>query len=204
MQAFVVLALASALSVASAPSLAETKAPAEAERPVPRPAAKKPLGEQTMDELYATLANASDAAQGKAAEQEIQRRWWRSDSATIDLLMGWAQESLVAKDYGRALDFLDSVVMLKPGYAEGWNRRATIYYLVDDYGKALADLEKVLALEPRHFRALAGIGMIFRDIDRKAEALEAFEKAVALDPYLEGDVRNAIKSLTPAVHGKDI
>jgi len=141
---------------------------------------------------------------GKAAEQEIQRRWSRSGSATIDLLMGWSQQSLAAKDFGRALDFLDQVVMLKPDFAEGWNRRATIYYLADDYGKALADLEKVLALEPRHFGALAGIGMIFRDIDRKAEALEAFEKAMALDPYLEDQVKNAIKTLQPAVQGREI
>ncbi len=162
------------------------------------------LGEQTMDQLFATLADPGDEARGKAAEAEIQRRWMQSGSATIDLLMGWTQQSLAAKDYGRALDFLDQVVMLKPDFAEGWNRRATIYYLQDDYGKALSDLEKVLALQPRHFGALAGIGMIFRDIDRKADALAAFEKALALDPYLDPQIKESIRTLTPDVHGKEI
>ncbi|HWJ72766.1 MAG TPA: tetratricopeptide repeat protein [Kaistia sp.] len=175
--------------------------PVATKPPVPL---RKPLAEETMDQLFATLADPADETRAKAAEQEIQRRWTRSGSATIDLLMGWAQQSLAAKDYGRSLDFLDQVVMLKPDFAEGWNRRATIYYLRDDYGKALADLEKVLALEPRHFGALAGIGMIFQDIDRKADALAAFERALALDPYLDPEIKNAIKSLEPDVHGKEI
>lgn len=205
MQAFVVLALAALLPLAAAPAArADPVFTAAAGIGESTAAARKPLGEQTMDELFATLADPADEARGRSAEEEIQRRWSRSGSATIDLLMGWAQESLAAKDYGGALDFLDQVVMLKPDYAEGWNRRATVFYLEDDYGKALADLEKVLTLEPRHFGALAGIGMIFRDIDRKADALAAFEKAIALDPYLDSDIKDAIKSLTPAVHGEEI
>ena len=166
--------------------------------------ARKPLGQMSLDELFATLAAPGDEARSRAAEAEIQRRWAHSGSPTIDLLMGWAQQSLAAKDYGRALDFLDQVVMLKPDYAEGWNRRATIYYLADDYGKALSDLEKVLALQPRHFGALAGIGMIFRDIDRKADSLDAFERALALDPYLDSEIKDTIKTLGQDVRGKEI
>ena len=167
-------------------------------------ASRKPLSQESADELFATLADTRNEARGKAAEAEIQRRWMQSGSPTIDLLMGWTQQSMAAKDYGRALDFLDQVVMLKPDFAEGWNRRATIFYLKDDYGKALSDLEKVLALEPRHFGALAGIGMIFRDIDRKSDSLAAFEKAVALNPYLDAQIKDAIRTLTPDVRGKDI
>lgn len=209
MQAFVVLALVVALPVGVLPATgidsSLLRPVAAASSPdIRAPAARKAIGEQTMDELFATLADPSGEARGKAAEQEIQRRWSRSGSATIDLLMGWAQQSLAAKEYGRALDFLDQVVMLKPDYAEGWNRRATIHYLQDAYGKSLGDLEKVLALEPRHFGALAGLGMIFRDIDRKADALAAFKKAMSLDPYLDDEIKSAIKSMEPDVLGKEI
>ncbi len=184
---------------AEAPFGEGTGKPGEAAAPT-----RKPLGKMTLDELFATLAAPGDEARGRAAEAEIQRRWAHSGSPTIDLLMGWAQQSLAAKDYGRALDFLDQVVMLKPAYAEGWNRRATIHYLEDDYGKALSDLEKVLALQPRHFGALAGIGMIFRDIDRKADSLTAFERALALDPYLDSEIKDTIRTLEPDVRGKEI
>ncbi len=196
------MALVAMLS-AAAPNLAAEPPAATAQSPSPS-LASKPLGEMSMDELFATLADPANDARGRAAEKEIQRRWSRSGSATIDLLMSWAQQSLAAKDYGRALDFLDQVVMLKPDYAEGWNRRATVFYLQDEYGKALSDIEKVLILEPRHFGALAGIGTIFEELDRKADALAAFEKALAIDPYLEDDVRKSIDQLKPDVEGEQI
>ena len=209
MQAFVfrapalaAMALVAMLS-AAAPNLAAEPPAATAQSPSPS-LASKPLGEMSMDELFATLADPANDARGRAAEKEIQRRWSRSGSATIDLLMSWAQQSLAAKEYGRALDFLDQVVMLKPDYAEGWNRRATVFYLQDEYGKALSDIEKVLILEPRHFGALAGIGTIFEELDRKADALAAFEKALAIDPYLEDDVRKSIDQLKPDVEGEQI
>lgn len=209
MQAFVFRAIASAATAlvvmlgAAAPTLAVEPAPPTTQSPSPAPASK-PLGEMSMDELFATLADPANEPRGRAAEKEIQRRWSRSGSATVDLLMSWAQQSLAAKEYGRALDFLDQVVMLKPDYAEGWNRRATVFYLQDEYGKALSDIEKVLALEPRHFGALAGIGTIFEELDRKADALAAFEKALAIDPYLDDDVRKSIDQLKPDVEGEQI
>ena len=196
------MALVAMLS-AAAPNLAAEPPAATAQSPSPS-LASKPLGEMSMDELFATLADPANDARGRAAEKEIQRRWSRSGSATIDLLMSWAQQSLAAKDYGRALDFLDQVVMLKPDYAEGWNRRATVFYLQDEYGKALSDIEKVLILEPRHFGALAGIGTIFEELDRKADALAAFEQALAIDPYLDDDVRKSIDQLKPDVEGEQI
>jgi len=96
------------------------------------------------------------------------------------------------------------VTTLKPDYVEGWNRRATLFFLQDDYGKALSDLEKVLALEPRHFGALAGLGMILNEIDRKKEALLALQKAIAIDPYLDDQVRDTIKTLQPEIDGREI
>lgn len=170
----------------------------------PGPLAPRDVGELTLDELFSQLARPGDDAAGQAAEAEIQRRWGRSGSDTVDLLMQWSAQAVAGKEYNRALDFLDAVTMLKPDYAEGWNRRATLFYLQDDYGKAIADLEKVLALEPRHFGALAGLGLILRDIDRKAEALAALQRALEIDPYLESDVKEAIDELRPEVDGEEI
>jgi tetratricopeptide (TPR) repeat protein len=162
------------------------------------------LGSQSLDQLFVTLATPGDEQAGSAAEAEIQRRWLASGSDTVDLLMQWAAEAVATKNYPRAFDFLDAVVTLKPDFAEGWNRRATLFFLQDDYGKAISDLEKVLALEPRHFGALSGLGMILNEIDRKKDALAALQKALAIDPYLDDQVREAIKSLEPEVSGREI
>jgi len=197
-------AMAASGMAAEAGAVPDSASPVVPDAMAPDAARRPPLGELSMDQLFAALADPADEARGKAAEQEIQRRWTRSGSATIDLLMSWANGAANAKDYGRALDFLDQVVMLKPDYAEGWNRRATVFYMRDDYGKAIADIEKALALEPRHFGALTGLGLILQDIDRKADALAAFEKALAIDPYLDTDIKDAVKALKPEVEGRQI
>ena len=192
MRAFVVSLVA--LAALAVPSLSLAKdAPAPGD-----------LGSQSLEQLFATLGTPGDEQAGSAAEAEIQRRWLLSGSDTVDLLMQWAAEAVATKDYGRAFDFLDAVVTLKPGYAEGWNRRATLFFLQDDYGKALSDLEKVLALEPRHFGALSGLGMILNEIGRKKEALAALQKALVIDPYLDDQVRDTVKSLEPEVAGREI
>ncbi|MCX5580114.1 tetratricopeptide repeat protein [Kaistia terrae] len=157
-----------------------------------------------MDQLFSTLAKPGDDATGKAVESELERRWRDSGSDTIELLMQWATEAIATKNFPRALDYLDAVTTMKPDYVEGWNRRATLFFLQDEYGKALSDLEKVLALEPRHYGALAGLGMILNEIDRKKEALLALKKAIAIDPYLDDQVRDAIKTLEPELDGREI
>lgn len=199
MRAFVIsVAALAALAALALPSFAATDGVVDPLAP------GGDIASQSVEQLFSTLSRPGDEAAGAAAEAEIQRRWMKSGSDTIDLLMQWAAEAIATKDYPRAFDFLDAVITLKPDFAEGWNRRATLFFLQDDYGKALSDLEKVLALEPRHFGALAGLGIILNEIDRKKDALAALQKALAIDPYLDDQVRDAIKELEPQVDGRPI
>ena len=117
--------------------------------------------------------------------------------------MNWAMKAMEAKDYAVALDFLDRVIIMKPDFAEGWNKRATVYFLMDDYSKSIADIGKILALEPRHFGALSGLGMIMREIGEDKRAIEAYQKALAVDPNLEG-VQKALDELQAKAAGKQI
>ena len=89
------------------------------------------------------------------------------------------------KDYDLAIKLLNAVVELKPDYIEGWNRRATIYYLKKDYAHSIADIREVLSREPRHFGALSGLGLILQEIGDDKHALEAYRKVLAIDPHQE-------------------
>ena len=115
---------------------------------------------------------------------EIWRLWQETDNPEVELLMGRAATSMQAQNFGLARLLLDEVVETVPGFAEGWNRRATLLFLMGDHAQSLADIEKVLSLEPRHFGALAGRGRIHVAAERWAEALAAFEAAVAINPFL--------------------
>jgi tetratricopeptide (TPR) repeat protein len=164
--------------------------------------APKSRAEQ-LDELFATLAASENGEAAKAAERGILRLWLESGSDTIDLLMNRALAATDEEEYPLALDFLDRIITLEPGYAEGWNRRATIHFLNDDYGKAIADLEQVLAIEPRHFGALAGLGTMLRELGHEQLALDAYRQALALDPVMS-EVQNAIDELEAESGGRGI
>jgi tetratricopeptide (TPR) repeat protein len=194
--------------LAGAPAAAQGKpdAPAAPDWAQPRGDAARPdRGERnySLDTLFEALKIAPDEASAKAIEDRIWARWMVSGSDTCNLLMGRARTAADGQDYGLAIKLLDAVIELKPDYVEGWNRRATVFYLQKDYAHSLADIREVLAREPRHFGALSGLGAILQELGDDKHALEAYRKALAIDPHLE-HVDEVVKSLTEKVEGRSI
>jgi tetratricopeptide (TPR) repeat protein len=191
-----VLTIALPLLVPLTASADETAPSVEA----PAAAAPKSRAAQ-LDELFTTLKSAPNKEAADAAESSINRIWLQSGSDTVDLLMTWALKAMSEKDYGLALDYLDRITMMKPDYAEGWNTRATVHFLMQDYGPSLSDINRTLALEPRHFGAMSGLGMILRELDQNDRAIAVFRAALAIDPYLES-VKKALEDLEAKQAGK--
>ena len=99
--------------------------------------------EQTrLDELFGQLKKARDRRYASTIADSIWTEWYRSGSATVDLMMTWANDAFEEKKYNVALDFLDQVVIRAPDFAEGWNRRATVHYSMDNFAKSMTDIEK--------------------------------------------------------------
>ncbi|WP_110750626.1 tetratricopeptide repeat protein [Phyllobacterium leguminum] len=144
-----------------------------------------------LDRLFGELRKESDEAKAKNIAGKIYGLWNQSGSATIDLMMGWAGNAMADKKYPVALDFLDEVTTLKPDYAEGWNRRATLFFLMNDYTGAMRDIDRTLRLEPRHFAALTGMGAILRETGSKELALRAYERALEAYPMLRDAQKEA-------------
>lgn len=161
------------------------------------------VAELSLDELFLKLPDNAGTPTGQRIEREILRRFTHSGSATADLLLSWAIEAMDAKDYPQALDLLDQIVVLKPDFAEAWNKRATVYYLTDDYSASLADIRVTLSLEPRHFGALSGLGVIMEELDRKEEAMKAFHRALEINPQLD-DVKKSLQRLEKETAAREI
>jgi len=161
------------------------------------------IAELSLDELFAKLPENAKLPAGERIEQEILRRFNRSGSATADLLMSWADEAMGDNDYPLALDLLDQIIVVKPDFAEAWNKRATVYFMIDDYGASLSDIRQTLALEPRHFGALAGFGMILRAMDRNEEAIRVLKRALEINPRLD-NVQETLEQLEKETAGHDI
>jgi tetratricopeptide (TPR) repeat protein len=156
-----------------------------------------------LDFLFGALKAAPDEETAKAVEQRIWAVWVISPSDTANLLMTRVRTAVEAKDIDLAIKLLDSIIKIKPNYIEGWNRRATLYYMQHDYGRALEDIRQVLKREPRHFGALAGLGMILQDIGDDKQALEVYRRALAVYPKLQR-IPDLVKTLQEKVEGRDI
>lgn len=198
------LLIAASLAVGCAAPARERAAPQQRSSPESPAKPQKPRVERkSLDFLFGALKAAPDEASAKHVEGQIWALWNQTRSDTAALLMLRVKTAMDAKNIDVALKLLDAVVKLKPDYVEGWNRRATLYYLQNDYTRSMSDIEQVLAREPRHFGALAGLGMIMQELGDEKRALDAFRKALAINPHLE-KLPDLVKSLTEKVEGRDI
>jgi len=149
---------------------------------------------EALDRLFASLRKASGERAAKAAEEKIWELWSRSDSPTAEVLLGQAVVAMGASENAASLEILDRIIASYPTYAEAWNKRATLHFMIGNYDTSLSDIEKVLDLEPRHFGALAGRGMIYQQQGKWSAALAAFREALSMNPNMPG-VKNAIHEL---------
>jgi tetratricopeptide (TPR) repeat protein len=157
----------------------------------------------TLNELYARLAASKDAAETAGLIGAIDRLALESGSDAGDLIMARAIAAMGAKKYDVATALLDKLIDLQPGWAEAWNKRATVRFLADDDRGAMTDIAHVLKIEPRHVGALSGMAMILERDGFRDEALRAYRKALAVAPQLES-LKNNVDRLTKEVQGEDL
>lgn len=156
-----------------------------------------------LDQLFVHLQDADNSRQAKLIEKLIWGVWLESESPTLKLLMARVVHAMNENKFDSALEILHSVVVVAPDYAEGWNKRATVYFLMGRYEESIADVERTLTLEPRHFGALSGLGLIYSYLEDNASALDAYERALKVNPHLI-QAKTEVKRLRRKVKGEKI
>ena len=135
--------------------------------------------------LLAAALRDIDPVVRASAESAMWQVWSRSGDAAIDRLFSDGVDQMNARQGEQAVDTFSEIIRRRPEFAEGWNKRATVYYLLGEYQKSLADCDEVMRRNPYHFGALSGYGMIYLRLDQPATALEYFERALRVNPNLE-------------------
>ena len=120
--------------------------------------------------------------------------WSRSGDPDVDVLFQRGLAQMNGHDLDGAIETFSQIIQKKPDFAEGWNKRATLYYLAGEFQKSLADCEEVIRRNPVHFGALSGFGLIYLRIGKPEQALDYFERALAVNPNLAG-IRATIEEL---------
>jgi tetratricopeptide (TPR) repeat protein len=173
------LALAVAFGIA-----AGAAGPVGAQTPE-KPGPDKPAAaDGKLDSLFERLKATQDVAEARRLEAAIWQIWLEPGDPAAGSLMRLALDAQQRGDLYGAFALYDAIVNLRPNYAEGWNRRATVLYLLGRYEDSRKDAEKVIALEPRHFGALSGLGLIAAAKNDDDAALDAFEKALVFNPHM--------------------
>ena len=120
------------------------------------------------------------------AEQALWRLWSRSGDAAIDRLMSGGVEQMQAARFTEAIAAFSEVIRRRPAFAEGWNKRATVYYLAGDFKRSLADCAEVMKRNPYHFGALSGYGQIYLQLGEYDKAIEYWRRALQVNPNMPG------------------
>ena len=89
------------------------------------------------------------------------------------------------KQLVNAVDIFTEVIEKDPNWAEAWNKRATVLYMLGDYQSSQNDIDKVLELEDRHFGALAGQGLVNIKLENYEKAIKSYEKAQEIYPAMQ-------------------
>jgi tetratricopeptide (TPR) repeat protein len=190
----------SASSVFDAALGARDDATAPDAKPEPPPVQTR---QQQLDDLFIRLAASRDEAETNGLVAAIDRLQLESGSDTADFLMARAIAALGAHNLPVSRSLLDKIVILRPDWAEAWNKRATVRYLAGDEQGSMADIARVLVLEPRHFGALSGMGMILERGGFSDDALRAYRRALEIAPRL-ASLRAAVDRLTAAIKGQSL
>jgi tetratricopeptide (TPR) repeat protein len=189
--AVALVSLVPAIPAAAAEPLSRVQALAALKKPDPQERRQGALGlgrAGRMDDAPALVAalRDSDETVRAIAEQALWTVWSRSGDARVDDLFTRGVSEMNAEHFREAIATFTRIIELKPDFAEGWNKRATSFYLTGDYRRSLADCDEVIKRNPQHFGALSGYGQIYLQLDRPDKALEYFRRALAVNPNLDG------------------
>lgn len=120
------------------------------------------------------------------AEQALWLLWARSGDPAVDRALAEGTALMGAGHLPRAIAIFSEIIRRRPAFAEGWNKRATAYFLAGDYRRSLADCDQVIKRNPQHFGVLSGYGQIYFRLEQFDKAIEYWRRALRVNPNLPG------------------
>ena len=154
-----------------------------------------------LPKLFESLKSATDAKTAQVTASDIWRIWSeKSDDKRIAELLRQGTEQMNAGQLRKAEKLFTLVINAAPDFAEAWNKRATVYFLMGAYDLSKKDIAQTIAREPQHFGAWSGLGLVETHIGNYDAALKAYEKAATIHPFLEG-YENMVEKLRKLAQG---
>ncbi len=135
-----------------------------------------------LNALFETLAQTTNPELLTQVENRIWSIWYQHPDQNAEELLSAGERLMNAGYYGDALRVFNSLVNQHPDFAEAWNRRATLHFLMGNLDASIEDIDRTLQLEPRHFGAISGLGLVYLQQENLVSAREAFENLLRINP----------------------
>ena len=149
--------------------------------------------DERLDDLFSTLLISTDLTTIRSTENQIWEIWFNHANDDVEQLIQMGVTRMNYNRYAEAMLIFTQLIENFSDYAEGWNRRATLHYILGNLDESIADIEKVLELEPRHFGALSGLGLVYLQQKQLSKAKQAFENLVDLHPNSPNAQENLLR-----------
>jgi tetratricopeptide (TPR) repeat protein len=142
--------------------------------------------DKKLDFMFAKLEAANNQQSALRIERAIWQLWLNPDNRIVKQSMQIIMATREAGNYEESIMLLNDLIAQYPNYSEGWNQRATIYYLMGNFDASVLDVAQTLKLEPRHFGALSGLAAILWQKGNQDLARKSLREAVRIHPFLSG------------------
>ena len=144
--------------------------------------AKSDQFDSRLPKLFDELYLSQNDKEINSITRKIWDIWHETNDIKIEADFYRGMESMRTKDLIMSVAFFTKVIEKKPNFAEGWNKRATTYFLMGDFDKSMIDIIQTLKLEPRHFGALDGMALIFMHLQQFNEAIKIYDQMLNIFP----------------------
>ena len=151
-----------------------------------------------LNRLFSELKDSKNNLQAEKVEQKIWKIWsTHPTNAKLTSVLAKGSYYVNNNKLFKAIDVFSEAINRDPNWAEAWNKRATVFYMMGEYQKSQNDIDNVLKLEKRHFGALAGQGLVNIQLRNYEKAIESYQKAQEIYPSMKSPqiMINEIKNL---------
>ena len=150
--------------------------------------------EPELNVLFELLKENISEYEAADVTRQIWQHWLATDNKELEMLMQGGMDDMSSADLKLAVEKFSEAIDMAPAFAEAWNKRATVYFMMGEFELSTADVAATLSLEPRHFGALSGQGMIYMQLENHDAALDYFKRALEVNPFMD-QVRRTIEYL---------
>jgi len=136
-----------------------------------------------LNNLFKKLNETENQDEIRDLISDIWNIWYEVDDPKVIEYCEKGIQAMNIRNYPLAIRFFNNLIEEDPNFAEGWNKRATVHFMMGNFDQSMQDIIKTLELEPRHFGALDGMGLIFIHQGQFQQAIDVYDKMLEIFPF---------------------